>query len=165
MRRLRRYVFLLRIFIHRGGYKRAAFLKKNHYFKSQGEHCYFQPWNFGTEPFMISFGNNVHVASGVTFINHDVTALMFRYMEQNPNIRERKGEIIIGDNVFIGSNSNVLYDVKIGDNVIIGAGSLINKDIPAGSVAAGVPCRVIGKFEDYKEKILEGFYNSENARG
>lgn len=142
-----------------GGYGRAAFLKKKGYFKSIGEHCYFQPWNFGTEPFMISFGNNVHVASGVTFVNHDITALMFRYVENDLSIQERKGEINIGDNVFIGSNSTVLYDVTIGDNVIIGAGSLVNKSIPEDSVAAGVPCKVIGKFEDYKDKIVSGFYN------
>lgn len=43
--------------------------------------------------------------------------------------------------------------VEIGDNVIIGADSLVSRNIPGGSVAAGVPCRVIGKFEDYKAKI------------
>lgn len=156
MGRFSRYFFLLRTFVHRGGYKRAAFLKKKHFFKAIGEHCYLQPWNFGTEPYMISFGDNVHVASGVTFVNHDITALMFRYMENDPSIPERKGPIEIGSNVFIGANSIVLYDVQIGDNVIIGAGSLVNKDIPSGSVAAGVPCKVIGKFDDYKEKVKAG---------
>ncbi len=144
---------MFRIFIRRNGYKRAEFLKKKRYFKSQGEHCYYQPWNFGTEPYLITMGNNVHIASGVTFINHDITALMFRYMDKNNSIKERKGPISIGDNVFIGSNSTILYDVKIGNNVIIGAGSLVNKDIPDGTVAAGVPCKVIGKFESYKNKI------------
>ena len=144
-----------------GGYKRAEFLKNTHYFKAQGEHCYLQPWNFGTEPDMISFGNNVHVASGVTFVNHDITALMFRYMENDSSIQERKGEIIIGDNVFIGANCTILYDVTVGDNVIVGAGSLVNKSIPDGSVAAGVPCKVIGSFEDYKTKIIDKQYMDE----
>ena len=153
MKRLKRYFFMLRILL-RNGYKRAEFLKKKQYFNKIGEHCYLQPWNFGTEPNMISFGDNVHVASGVTFINHDITALMFRYMEKNQSIQERKGSIIIGNNVFIGSNSTVLYDVEIGDNVIIGAGSLVNRSIPNGVVAAGVPCKVIGKFDDYKNKII-----------
>ena len=102
----------------------------------------------------------MHIASNVTFINHDITALMFRYMDKNNSYQERKGKIVIGNNVFIGSNSTELYDVKIGDNVIIGAGSLVNKDIPSGSIAAGVPCKVIGKFETYKEKIVRGFYNN-----
>ena len=65
------------------------------------------------------------------------------------------GEKGIGNNVFIGAGSRILYDVTIGDNVIIGAGSLVNKNIPSGTVAAGVPCKVVGKFEDYKKKISE----------
>lgn len=159
MMRFKRYFMLLRIILcGGGGYRRAEFLKKKHYFKFQGEHCYLQPWNYGTEPYLISFGDNVHVASGVSFINHDITALMFRYMDNNQRIKERKGSITIGDNVFIGANSSVLYDVHIGSNVIIGAGSLVNKDVPAGCVAAGVPCKVIGKFEDYKEKIISDSY-------
>lgn len=98
-------------------------------------------------------------ASNVSFINHDITALMFRFMDKNDSYKERKGNITIGNNVFIGSNSSILYDVQIGDNVIIGAGSLVNKNIPSGSVAAGVPCRVIGKFEDYKCKITHDYFN------
>lgn len=153
MGRFKRYIFMLRL-IFLGGYRRADYLKKKRYFKKQGEHCYFQPWNFGTEPYLISFGDNVHVASRVTFINHDIIALMFRYMDKENDYQNRTGEIQIGDNVFIGANSTVLYDVKIGNNVIIGAGSLVNKDIPDGSVAAGVPCKVVGEFEEYREKVL-----------
>lgn len=154
MKRFKRYFFMLKL-IFLGGYKRAAYLKKKNYFKKQGEHCYFQPWNFGTEPYLISFGNNVHIASGVTFVNHDITALMFRYMDKDNSYENRTGEIVIGDNVFVGANSTILYDVRIGNNVIIGAGSLVNKDIPDGSVAAGVPCRVVGEFERYKNRFLQ----------
>lgn len=138
-----------------GGYKKAEFLKKKRYFKQIGSHCYLTPWNYGTEPDLISFGDNVHVASGVSFINHDVTSMMFNYMDSEHQYKLRQGEIHIGSNVFIGSNSTILYDVTIGENVIIGAGSLVNKDIPSGSVAAGVPCRVIGKFDEYREKLLK----------
>lgn len=104
---------------------------------------------------MISFGNNVHVASGATFINHDITSMMFNYMDMAYKYSLRRGEINIGDNVFIGSNSTILYDVTIGENVIIGAGSLVNKDIPSGSVAAGVPAKVIGKFDDYRMRMIK----------
>lgn len=135
------------------GYKKAEYLKKKKYFKSQGEHCYLQPYNFGTEPNMISLGHNVHISSQVMFVNHDITALMFQYMDQKHSYPVRRGEIKIGNNVFIGARSTILYDVVIGDNVIIGAGSLVNKDIPSGSVAAGVPCKVIGKFDEYQERM------------
>ena len=155
MGRLSRYWMLLRTFVYGGGYKRAEFLRKKGYFKAQGEHCYLQPWNFGTEPHLISFGNNVHIASNVTFVNHDITSMMFNYMDKKHQYILRQGEIIIGNNVFIGSNSTVLYDTTIGDNVIIGAGSLVNKNIPSGVVAAGIPTKIIGRFDDYRIKLIK----------
>ena len=154
MGRFRRYFTLFRIFV-RGGYARAEYLKKKQYFKSMGEHCYLQPWNFGTEPKMISFGDNVHVASGVTFINHDISVFMLRYMEPETKFHARVGDIEIGNNVFVGANSTILYNVKIGNNVIIGAGSIITKDIPDGVVAAGVPCKPIGSFENFANKMKD----------
>lgn len=155
MRRFNRYWMLLCIFVCGGGYSRAEFLKRKRYFKAQGEHCYLQPWNFGTEPHMISFGNNVHVASGVTFINHDITCMMFNYLDKDHRYRLKQGPIAIGDNVFIGSNSTILYDVTIGNNVIIGAGSIVTKDIPDGVVVAGVPAKIIGSFDDYRLKLIK----------
>lgn len=152
MKRLIRYLKMLYIVCCKGGYARAKLLKKYEYFKKQGENCFFQPWNFGSEPYLISFGNNVHIASGVTFVNHDVTAYMFQNMD-NKKYKMRYGEIKIGDNVFVGTNSTILYDVKIGNNVIIGAGSLVNKSIPDGVIVGGVPCKIIGKFDDYKKRI------------
>ena len=79
--------------------------------------------------------------------------MMFNYMDKEHRYKLRQGTIMIGNNVFVGAESTILYDVTIGDNVIIGAGSLVNKDIPSGSVAAGVPCKVIGKFEDYMNRL------------
>ena len=114
-----------------------------------------QPWNFGTEPELISFGDNVHVASNVNFVNHDITCMMFNYMDKEHHYKIRQGEITIGNNVFIGAGSRILYDVTIGDNVIIGAGSLVNKSIPSGTVAAGVPCKVIGSFEEYQQRMVK----------
>jgi hypothetical protein len=51
--------------------------------------------------------------------------------------------IIIEDNVFIGAGSKIMKGVRIGRNSVIGAGSIVNKDIPANSIAAGVPAKVI----------------------
>ncbi len=151
--RLKRYWLLLRTFLIRSGYRRASFMRRKQIFSAQGEGCYFQIWNFGTEPHMISFGENVYLTSGVRIVTHDITAQMFRFMDHDPTYENRRGHLTIGSNVFVGANTTLLYDVAIGDNVIIGAGSVVNHDIPSGSVAAGVPCRVIGSFWDYKERI------------
>lgn len=159
LNRLKRYLSILRIFLCRSGYSRAEYLKRKGYFKSIGHHVYLQPWNYGTEPFLISFGDNVFIASNVKFINHDIMNMMFNYMDKEYHYKLRQGHIIIGNNVFVGANSTILYDVEIGDNVIIGAGSLVNKDIPSGSVVASVPCKVIGNFEDYQKKLKRNNYN------
>ena len=57
--------------------------------------------------------------------------------------------------MFVGSGTRIRYDTKIGSNVIIGTGSVVTKDIPDNSVAAGVPARVIGSFDDYVQKMLQ----------
>lgn len=114
-----------------------------------------QPYNFGTEPDLITFGNNVHIATGVTFINHDIISFMLNYMDVTKTYKERKGEIIIGDNVFIGAKSIILYDVHIGNNVIIGAGTIVTKDIPSNSVVVGAPGKIISTFEKYQSKVYK----------
>ena len=49
----------------------------------------------------------------------------------------------IGDNCWFGANVTVCPGVTVGDNCVIGAGSVVTRDIPAGSLAVGVPCRVV----------------------
>lgn len=53
------------------------------------------------------------------------------------------GIIIIEDDCWLGANVVVLKDVTIGTGSIIGAGAVVNCDIPPGSIAVGVPARVI----------------------
>lgn len=51
--------------------------------------------------------------------------------------------ITIGSRVWLGASVTVCGGVTIGDGCVIGAGSVVTRDIPANSVAAGVPCRVL----------------------
>lgn len=53
--------------------------------------------------------------------------------------------ITIGDNCWLGGGVVVCPGVSIGDRSIIGAGAVVTKDIPADSVAAGNPARIIRK--------------------
>lgn len=76
---MNRKFLLLRLFFM-NGVQRAEYFKKIKYFHKQGNACYFQPYNFGTEPYLIEFGDNVSVASGVLFVNHDISAYTFQNM-------------------------------------------------------------------------------------
>ena len=51
--------------------------------------------------------------------------------------------VVIGKNVWIGSNATILPGVKIGDNSVIAAGAVVTKDVPENVVVAGVPARFI----------------------
>ena len=58
-----------------------------------------------------------------------------------------KGEVVIGNNVWIGDKVTVLGGVTIGDNVIIGANSVVTHDVPSNCMAAGIPAKVVKKID------------------
>ena len=61
------------------------------------------------------------------------------HLEQLP----RKGDIVVGNDVWIGQHVTVLPGVHIGDGAIIGANSVVADNIPPYAIAAGNPCRVV----------------------
>lgn len=119
---------------------------------SMGKNCrIFGDVSFGSEPYLVSLGDNVKITYGCLFITHDGGVEVLRNLGMLENA-EVFGRIIIGNNVFVGNRCIFLPNVTVGDNVVIGTGSIVTKDIPSNSIAAGVPCRVIKTLEEYYEK-------------
>ena len=106
---------------------------------------------FGSEPYLISIGDNVRISSNVKFITHDGGMWVARNLGILENA-DKFGKINIGNNVNIGWNVILMPGVNVGSNCIIGAGAIVTKDIPNNSVAAGVPARVISSINEYCEK-------------
>lgn len=110
-----------------------------------------------TRPWMLKIGNDVQITAGVTILTHgyDWSVLKGLY---GP-VLGSCGEVVIGNNVFIGMNSTILKGVHIGDNCIIGANSLVNHDVDDGWVVAGNPAKPIMRVEDYYKKRLNAQLN------
>ena len=108
--------------------------------------------NFGSEPYLISLGNNVRISSEVTFITHDGGTWAFRNYYDDVRDIVKFGAIQVDDGVFVGARSIIMPGVKIGHHAVIGAGSVVTKNVPAETVWAGVPARQICTLREYAEK-------------
>lgn len=146
---LRKLYFML---IPTSGGRTKYIQKHKHQFHHVGDNLFFQPRNLPTDPELISFGDNVNIASNVSFINHDITNSMLRKCIDDFNVKDYSGAILIGNNVMIGAGCKIMPNVKIGNNVVIAAGSIVTKDIPDNSVVGGIPAKVIGSFDSLVEK-------------
>lgn len=120
---------------------------------------------FVNQPFRCDFGCNIRVGNHF-FANFNLTILdsapvtIGHHVFIGPNVSiytpchpiepeerntwvEWARPVTIGNNVWIGGSVTILPGVTIGDNCTIGAGSVVVKSIPANTVAAGNPCRVL----------------------
>ena len=113
----------------------------------------------------IHFGQNVFINSGCRFqdqggiwignnalIGHNAVLATLNH-DSDPKKRGNliPSRIVIGNDVWLGANVTVLPGVTIGDGAIIAAGAVVTKDVPARTVAGGVPAKVIKTIgEDYE---------------
>jgi acetyltransferase-like isoleucine patch superfamily enzyme len=140
-------------FIFLGPKKKALLMKKRGL--RMGENCsIYGSVSFGSEPYLIKFGDNVRVTDGCNFITHDGGVEVLRNLNKDLHDIDVFGEIVIGNNVFIGNNCIILPNVVIGDNCIVAAGAVVTKSFPSNVVIGGVPARVIKSLSDYKEGVL-----------
>lgn len=92
----------------------------------------------------VSIGSNCLFGADVIIFDtdfHPKNAFNRRYSK----VGIESEPVSIGDNVFIGTASIICKGVSIGENSIVGAGSVVTKDIPANTIVAGNPSRVIGE--------------------
>lgn len=119
--------------------KRGMKVGKN-FNRQQG--CFIDP----SHCFLITIGNDVTMSIRVTVMAHDAsTKKTLGYT--------KVGQVHIGNHVFIGANTTILPGVTIGDYAVIGAGSIVTHNIPARTVAVGVPAKEICSVDEYVERF------------
>lgn len=105
----------------------------------------------------IRFGKRVFINSGCKFqdqggitigddvlIGHNcVIATLNHVMDPDHRADMIPAPVKIGDKVWIGANVTILQGVTIGEGAVIAAGAVVNKDVPARTVAGGIPAKVI----------------------
>lgn len=104
-----------------------------------GERCYL--WA-GDSTGRIVIGDHVSLAPEVF-----ITASDYRFVAGQP-FREqpkRERDVVIGNDVWLGTRVVVTAGVTIGDGCIVGAGAVVTRDLPPGSIAVGVPARVVSQ--------------------
>lgn len=130
----------------------------------------FQIWSFFDKVCFfgqgeIRIGNNCFINNG-TIIEcrkkveiGDNARIGYRVLINDTNNHSIDGKepvknepVIIGNNVWISSNSTILAGVKIGDNAVIAAGAVVTKDVEPNTVVAGVPAKVVREFEFHGER-------------
>ncbi len=77
-----------------------------------------------------TIGKDVNIGAGTITCNYD---------------GEKKHPTVIGDNVFIGSDTMLVAPVTIGAGARTGAGAVVTKDVPEGKVVIGVPAKELRK--------------------
>ena len=114
-----------------------------------GNYCSIGEYNHITACDKITIGDGLLTGRYVIISDNSHGGLSEEEAEIAPQKRDlkSKGEVVIGNNVWLGDKVAVLSGVHIGNNVIVAANAVVTKDIPDNSVVAGVPARIINKID------------------
>lgn len=89
----------------------------------------------------VVLGDECQIGHNVVFatLNHDLSPATRKNTYPAP--------IVLGKNVWVGSNATILQGVTIGDNAVIGAGAVVTRDVETNTVVGGIPARFIRNIE------------------
>lgn len=116
---------------------------------SIGDNCSFGAYSHITSRNKVQIGNNVLTGAYVIISDNNHGSFTKEDLRIDPRQRplQSKGEVVIGNNVWLGDKVAVLSGVHIGDGAVVAANAVVTKDVPPYSLMAGVPAKVIKQLD------------------
>ena len=112
---------------------------------SVGRRCKVSSHTFVCEG--VTIEDNVFIGHGVTFINDSYPRATTADGEIQTEKDWRVETTVVKRGASIGSGSTILSKIVIGENAIVGAGSVVTRDVPANTIVAGNPAKVLRSIE------------------
>jgi acetyltransferase-like isoleucine patch superfamily enzyme len=113
---------------------------------SVGRRCKVSSHTFVCEG--VTIEDNVFIGHGVTFINDSYPRATAADGEIQTEKDWRVETTVVKRGASIGSGSTILSKIVIGENAIVGAGSVVTRDVPANTIVAGNPAKVLRSIEN-----------------
>jgi len=110
-----------------------------------GKRCKISSHTFICEG--VTIEDNVFVGHGVTFINDSYPRSTAASGQLQTEADWRVERTLVKKGASIGSGATILANLSIGENAIVGAGSVVTKDVPANTIVAGNPAKVLRHIE------------------
>jgi serine acetyltransferase len=107
----------------------------------------------------ITIGTTCSISAGVHIYTHDTVL----WALSGGKMAQRLGPVVIGNRVYIGSQSVITRGVTIGDMTVVAANSFVREDVPPRTIVGGVPAVPIGRVEGEEDNVRLVFDQSHDS--